>query len=42
MQIAVQGRSGRSAFYKDAETYVLMVQPGEDEQLVTAEELQEN
>ena len=40
MQVVVQGRSGRSTLYGDAETYVLM-EPGEDEQFVTAEELQE-
>ena len=40
VQMVTQGRSGRSAIYGDVETYMLM-EPGEDEQFVTAEELQE-
>jgi hypothetical protein len=38
--MVAQGQSGRSVMYGDAETYLLM-EPGEDEQFVTAEELQE-
>ncbi|KAG0558495.1 hypothetical protein KC19_10G032600 [Ceratodon purpureus] len=40
-QIVVRGKtSGRSTMYGDSDTYVLM-EPGEDEQFVTGEELQE-
>jgi hypothetical protein len=37
--MVAQGQSGRSVMYGDAETYLLM-EPGEDEQFVSAEELQ--
>lgn len=40
LQFVAKAGSGRRVMYGDAETYVLL-EPGEDEQFLTSEELQE-